>query len=161
MGVSDPPPLAIYSRPPLLKLSFLFLGSQISCKLCSFVVSEVWSSSLEKHRRLSLGFGPSMGIGWLRAGVGKGRGSDRWTGMSLFRFTDFLYGSYNASGAVMLLCGDRTKDMAKPSGDKARNEHRVWWTVGRWFGSEIRREVSEIKVQSSFARTRKYQDLGF
>ncbi|KAK8489474.1 hypothetical protein V6N13_030158 [Hibiscus sabdariffa] len=155
MGVSDSPPLAISFRPPLLKLSFPFLGSQISCKLCSFVVSEVWSSSFEKHRGPSLGFGPGMGNGWLRAGVGKGRGlDDRWIGMSLFRFTDFLYGSYNASGVVVLLCGDRTKDMANPSGDKARNEHRVWWTVVRWFRSEIRREVSEIKDQSPLARTR-------
>ncbi|KAK8711855.1 hypothetical protein V6N13_147115 [Hibiscus sabdariffa] len=151
MGVSDPPSLAISFCPPLLKLSFPFLGSQTLCKLCSFVVSEVWSSSLEKHRRPSLGFGPGKGNGWLRVGVGKGRDlDDRWIDMSLFRFTGFLYDSYNASDAVVLLCGDRTKDMANPSGDKARSEHRLRWMVVKWLGSEIRRGVSEIKNQSPF-----------
>ncbi|KAK8521894.1 hypothetical protein V6N13_021966 [Hibiscus sabdariffa] len=155
MGVSNPPPLAISFRPLLLNLPFPFLGSQILGRLYSFVVSEVWSSSFEKHRRPSLGFGPGKGNEWLRVGVGKGRGSDdRWIGKSLFRFTDFLYESYNASSVVVFLCWDRTKDMAIYSDNKARSEHHLWWTVVKWFGSEIRCNVSEIKDQSPFVRAR-------
>ncbi|KAK8692656.1 hypothetical protein V6N13_070263 [Hibiscus sabdariffa] len=58
------------------------------------------------------------------------------------------------TGGLVLLCfcvGIERKIWLTPP---ARNEHRVWWTVVRWFGSEIRREVSEIKDQSPFARTR-------
>ncbi|KAK9002901.1 hypothetical protein V6N11_060476 [Hibiscus sabdariffa] len=44
--------------------------------------------------------------------------------------------------------------MAIPSSEKARSEPHLWWTVVKWFGSEIRHEVSEIKDQSPFVRAR-------
>ncbi|KAK9036024.1 hypothetical protein V6N11_078045 [Hibiscus sabdariffa] len=53
------------------------------------------------------------------------------------------------SSVVVFLCWDRTKDMAIYSDNKARSEHHLWWTVVKWFGSEIRRNVSEITICSS------------
>ncbi|KAK8703472.1 hypothetical protein V6N13_047131 [Hibiscus sabdariffa] len=68
-----------------------------------------------------LEFSSSKGNGWRQTGVEKGWGSDDWW-----------------------------IDMATPSGDKARSEHWLLWTVVKWFRSEIRCEVSEIKDQSPF-----------
>ncbi|KAK9020655.1 hypothetical protein V6N11_010672 [Hibiscus sabdariffa] len=128
---SEPSPLTAPLFSPALNSPFLSLGTQITQKACSFVISAVWSSSSERHCQSFF-----LGLFWEAA---KG-GNERPRGQARAPMT-------------------RGQDDSFPPNVKVSIENRFWWlladlsTMVQWSVLEMACEVSGIKKASKSVST--------